>query len=285
LNTGNTSTASTPATLLPQAQRLENSSCWKMNLQDMGLLYAFLMQREAERAAPRICAHPQGCAEVVHEGEQFCGLHALENLLRQNLLAIALDNSAIQRLSQAIAANAPNINGLVAASTPSSTQTLVSGVPSLEMPSHLYRSKPLEQLEGQQNTVCHVKSDLCTVEGCTKFSRGNARLCIKHGGGKRCAHEGCQKSGLGKSGFCIAHGGGKRCMSKDCTKSAIGRSDYCIKHGGGKRCGHEDCPKVAQGRTGYCIAHGGGRRCGHEGCIKSTQGTTGFCRSHRLEDS
>jgi len=143
----------------------------------------------------------------------------------------------------------------------------------------------MHEIKKDENDNLRHVPGRCKFVGCDKFSRGQTRLCIGHGGGVRCRETGCSKAARGSSGFCIGHGGGRRCTIPDCTKSAIGGSEVCIAHGGGKRCIHNNCPKVAQGNQGLCFAHGGGRRCKYEGCSKSMQGRTKYCRSHNSANS
>lgn len=221
----------------------------------MNLRVELRLGRDGAIVLPRLCTHEGGCTTTANGVSMYCEVHQEG---KNQVADVCIDQ-------------APSMQG---------DNPDIIGARGKRVSNKRPKSNSSNELNSPRGS-----SYKCSIDGCSKFSRGGMRLCISHGGGKRCSVEGCSKSALGNSGMCIAHGGGKRCRVSDCEKSAIGRSGVCIAHGGGTRCSRDGCNKVEQGGTGLCVAHGGGRRCKHSSnCNKLTQSKSMFCRAHSASD-
>ena len=121
----------------------------------------------------------------------------------------------------------------------------------------------------------------CSVDGCTKYARNGAGVCVGHGAKvKLCSEEGCKNKARNR-GVCKRHGAEKvkQCKEEGCTKQAQ-NGGVCVAHGAKvKLCSEKGCTNRAQSR-GVCITHGAKRkRCNAEGCPnKAVQG--GVCVTH-----
>lgn len=89
----------------------------------------------------------------------------------------------------------------------------------------------------------------CSVEGCTKKSRGSSGLCRSHGGGEKCVVEGCR-------GFA-------RCVSWSLNQTQSNLMLVLAIRTAAERV----CPVLFHYRLdGRCCMHGGAQMCNVQGC-------------------
>merc|ERR1719193_2960957 len=104
-------------------------------------------------------------------------------------------------------------------------------------------ARNIDRMKQPKRETPSQKSRLCSVDGCTKHSKGaigtNAdefgppgRRCKHHGGGYRCSIIGCTTPSQGRVPHaddfgppglrCARHGGRNRCSVNGCTTCAVG---------------------------------------------------------------
>jgi hypothetical protein len=95
---------------------------------------------------------------------------------------------------------------------------------------------------------------MCTVPGCTGFSRLEGK-CSVHGGAQMCIVMGCDKRAR-FYGRCTRHGGFVNCRFQGCQLRAVTKN-VCAKHGGRDPCRHPGCARPAiKSQENWCQVHG-----------------------------